>query len=291
MKDLSNKSILVTGASSGIGYNIALYLAKLGYTVLATVRKESDANKLAEIGLENLKPLYPLDLTIDEQIDTITNSIKNKIRQNKIPQLYSIINVAGGGHIAPIELMDISQFRAELEKRIIGPFRLLQELIPFLRETKGRIIWIATPGLFPIPFLTDIHAADFAVNYIARTLNLELLPDNIRNILIRCGGINTTSPKRSIEQLKQSMSEWPPERLAPYKDRLLQFIQDQVKFDLYRTESIEVAKLVAKVLRINKPKVRYQIGYLSRMGAFLEKLPQSWVDKIMEKREYKYIEK
>ena len=61
--------------------------------------------------------------------------------------------------------------------------------------------------------------------------------------------------------------------------------RDQIEFDAHRTEPIEVAKLIAKVLEVKKPKVRYQIGYMSKMGAFLEKLPQSWVDYIMEKRE------
>ncbi len=282
-----NKTVLVTGASSGIGYHTAVYLSKVGYTVLASVRKEEDAIKLAELGLENLKPLWPLDLTNSKQIDEISNRIKTEIDNIEIPPLFSVINIAGGGHIVPIELMDIADFRNELEKRILGPVSLLQKMIPLLRKTKGRILWIATPGLFPLPFLTDIHAPDFAVNYIARTLNIELSPDGIRNILIRCGGINTNSPKKSINHLKKKMDEWPSDRLASYKNSLSKFIDEQVKFDAERTEPTEVAKLIGKVLKVNKPKVRYQIGHLSKMGAFLEKLPQSWIDYIMEKRENK----
>jgi NAD(P)-dependent dehydrogenase (short-subunit alcohol dehydrogenase family) len=285
--NMINKTVLVTGASSGIGYETAIYLSEIGYTVLASVRKEEDAIRLEKLRLENLKPIWPLDLTISEQIDAIGNTIIKEIEHKEIPALYSIINIAGGGQIAPIELMDISEFRNELEKRIIGPVYLLQILLPFLRKTKGRILWIATPGLIPISFLTDIHASDFAVNYIARTLNLELYPDGIRNILIRCGGIKTTSPERTINNLKQMISEWDSERLAPYKNRLLRFIEAQAKFDASRTKPIEVAKLIGKVLEVKKPKVRYQVGHLSKMAAFLEKLPQSWVDYIMEKREKK----
>ncbi len=289
MKDSVNKSVLITGASSGIGYAITTYLSELGYTVIATVRKESDAKRLDKIGHKNIKLLFPLDLTIPKQIRSITELVKQKLNNKEFPPLYSIINVAGGGQIAPIELMEISKFRDELEKRIIGPVSLLQELIPYLRSTKGRIIWIATPGMFPLPYLTDIHAADFAVNFIARTLNLELLPDGIRNILIRCGGIKTSSPEKSLNHLKEMLNKWPSERLDPYKNRLIKFIEDQDSFDSKRTDPIEVAKLIAEVLKKKKPKARYQIGYLSKMGAFLEKLPQSWVDNIMGKREYKNI--
>lgn len=124
------KSVLVTGTSSGIGYHTAVHLAKIGYIVLATVRKEEDAVKLTEPGLENIKPHWPLDLTIPRQIDEISNRIKAEIENDEIPPLFSIINIAGGGDIIPIELMDISEFRDEFEKRIIGPVSLLQKMLP-----------------------------------------------------------------------------------------------------------------------------------------------------------------
>jgi len=125
--NVNNRSVLVTGASSGIGYHTAVYLSKVGYTVLASVRKEEDAIKLENLGLENLKPIWPLDLTIPEQIEAIANIIIKKVEQKEISLLYSIINIAGGGQIAPIELMDISKFREELEKRIIGSVHLLRK--------------------------------------------------------------------------------------------------------------------------------------------------------------------
>jgi len=102
MNDFSKKSVLVTGASSGIGNAIAIYLAEQGYTVLATVRKEADAESLNKLGLDNLKPLYPLDLTEPGQILIITNIIEEQIQKMELPPLYAIINVAGGGQIAPI---------------------------------------------------------------------------------------------------------------------------------------------------------------------------------------------
>ena len=70
-----------------------------------------------------------------------------------------------------------------------------------------------------------------------------------------------------------------------YKSRLVKLEKDLKKFATKRTEPEKVAELIARVLSMNKPKVRYQIGYMSGLGAFLEKLPQSWVDYIMGKRE------
>jgi len=281
----NNSSIFITGASSGIGSATALYLAKQGYTVLASVRKSADADRLNQQGYHNLKTFCPLDLTKPEQIQTVAHSIKEQIQKNELPPLYSVILVAGGGHIAPIELMNLSDFREELEKRLVGNIALLQELIPLLRLTKGRILWIATPGLFPVPYVADIHAPDYAVNYLARTLNLELHPDGIKNILIRCGGIDTPSPKKAENNIIGQLTHCPKDRLAIYENRLVKLENDLKKFASKRTEPEKVAELIAKVLRANKPKVRYQIGHLSQMGAFFEKLPQSWVDFIMGKRE------
>jgi len=72
-----------------------------------------------------------------------------------------------------------------------------------------------------------------------------------------------------------------------YKARLEKVLKDQVKFDSKRTEPIEVAKLIRKVLLVKNSKTRYQIGHMSKLGALLENLPQSWVDSIMAKRERK----
>jgi NAD(P)-dependent dehydrogenase (short-subunit alcohol dehydrogenase family) len=283
----SSKSVLITGASSGIGNATALHLAKQGYIVLAGVRKNSDVQTLNNLGLNNLKPLYPLDLTISDQILSATSLIKEQVRTNQIPALHAIINIAGGGSLSPVELLDISDFREELEKRIVAPVIMLKELLPLLRETKGRILWIATPALFPIPYVADIHAADFAVNYLARTLNLELIPDGIRNIMIRCGGIKTPSVARSEKELAERLDKMPKEKSDIYKSRLEKILKGQEKFDSKRTEPIEVAKLIAYVLVVKNPKTRYQIGHMSKLGALLEKFPQSWVDFIMEKREMK----
>jgi NAD(P)-dependent dehydrogenase (short-subunit alcohol dehydrogenase family) len=285
MESESSKSVLVTGASSGIGKATTVFLAKQGYTVLAGVRKDFDVQALNNLGLNNLKPLCPLDLTKPDQVLAATSLVKEQVRTNQIPPFYSIINIAGGGSISPVELMHISDFREELEKRIVAPVILLQELLPLLRMTKGRIIWIATPALFPVPYVADIHAADFAVNYIARTLNLELLPNGIRNILIRCGGIKTPSVGRSEKELAERLETMPKEMSDIYKARLEKVLKDQAKFDSKRTEPTEVAMLIANVLAVKNPKTRYQIGHMSKLGAFLEKLPQLWVDSIMEKRE------
>ena len=198
--------------------------------------------------------------------------------------MYAVVNNAGGGSVAPIELMDLEKFRIELETRILGPVALLQTFLPMIRKAQGRILWIVTPALIPIPYVTSIHACDFAVNCISRTLGLELRPWRIPNIMIRCGGIKTAAPDKSARELEESFKQWPRERFELYSQALVKEQEELAEFDKKRTEPEEVARVVFSALCAKKPKRRYRVGYMAGAAAMLEYLRQSTVDSIMAKR-------
>jgi NAD(P)-dependent dehydrogenase (short-subunit alcohol dehydrogenase family) len=278
------EGVLVTGCSSGIGQAVAVHLAKRGFTVFATVRKEADAGKLRALNEPNLVPVCPLDLTKLEHIPPIVETVMHELEARGKHGLYAIISNAGAGGIAPIELMDLEKFRIELETRILGPVALLQAFLPMIRDAQGRIVWIVTPALLPIPYVSSIHACDYAVNCLARTLQIELKPWGIPNIMIRCGGIKTDAPGKSTAELEESFQQWSQERFALYKDALVNELEDQAKFDQKRTEPEEVAKVVYRALCAQKPRRRYQIGYMAGIAAGLEAMPQSLVDTVMERR-------
>lgn len=276
--------VLVTGCSSGIGREAARYLAKQGFTVFATVRKEEDAEALEQLDLPNLVPTWPLDLTRLEQIPGLVEFVRKELHHRDLPGLYALVNNAGGGGIAPIELMDPEDFRTELETRLLGPVALLQALLPLIRTARGRILWIATPALIPIPFVSSIHACDFAANCLARTLHLELQPWGIPNILIRCGGIQTPSPEKSDRELQENLRHWPEDRAALYRGRLEQEREGFAEFDEKRTPPEEVARVIHRALAARRPRRKYLIGHMARAAAVLEYLPQTWVDFIMARR-------
>jgi len=136
----SAKAVLVTGCSSGIGRATAVYLARHGFTVFATVRKESDAQALRDLNEPTLVPICPLDFSKPQDIANAAEAVKNELSVRHINGLYGIVNNAGGGGIAPIELMDIAKFRVELEARILGPIALLQASLPLIREAWQDIV-------------------------------------------------------------------------------------------------------------------------------------------------------
>jgi NAD(P)-dependent dehydrogenase (short-subunit alcohol dehydrogenase family) len=284
-KNPNERAVLITGCSSGIGRATAVYLAQQGIgTVFASVRKESDRADLASLGLPNLIPICPLDLAKPEQIQAAVETIQSELAERGIQGLYALINNAGGGFIAPIELMDLGQFEVELQARILGPLALLQALLPLIRQAHGRLLWIVSPGLIASPYIASLDTCFFAINYLARVLNLELKPWQIPSIMIRCGGILTAAPAKTDQELETAFKNWPPERLALYDHSLHKQQGEFAEFDKRRTSPKQVAKVVFRALTAVRPKHRYQVGYLSGAAAFLEALPQPLADWIMASR-------
>lgn len=126
------RAVLVTGCSSRIGRAVALYLADHGFTVFATVRKEKDAKALSKVS-RNLVPICPLDLSVPAQIAAAARKVLQLVRERGLSGLYAIVNNAGGGSIAPLELLRPEALRQELETRIVGPLALMQALLSSLR--------------------------------------------------------------------------------------------------------------------------------------------------------------
>jgi NAD(P)-dependent dehydrogenase (short-subunit alcohol dehydrogenase family) len=280
----NQRGVLITGCSSGIGRATAIHLAQRGFTVFATVRKQTDAASLRSLNQPNLIPICPLDLTRLEQMPSVIEAVTSELERRGQEGLYGLVNNAGGGSVAPIELMDLDGFRTELEARVLGSVAMVRACLPMIRRARGRVVWIVTPAIMPTPYVTSIHACDFAVNCIARTLDIELQPWKIRSIMIRCGGIKTTAASKSDAELEASFKSWPREHSALYEPALRQWLADMAGFDAKRTEPERVAEVVFQALCAAKPKRRYSIGYMAGAAAFLEALPQPVADAILARR-------
>jgi NAD(P)-dependent dehydrogenase (short-subunit alcohol dehydrogenase family) len=278
------KSVLITGCSSGIGKETALYLARSGFLVFATVRREADAQKLREIGEASLVPLCPLDLNRLEHISTVRVAVQKELRARKMDGLFALVNNAGGGKPAPVELMDLEGFRSELNSRLLGSAALVQEFLPLLRQGHGRIVWIMTPAIIPTPFVAAIHACDFAANCLARTLNIELKKWKIANIMVRCGGIRTPAGLRTRADVEAVLKANVLGRMDLYQEAFRKWGEEMAEFDKKRTPPLQVARTIGKALAAKSPRKRYSLGYMSKAAAFLELLPQRLADWILSKR-------
>jgi NAD(P)-dependent dehydrogenase (short-subunit alcohol dehydrogenase family) len=112
---VDGRGVLITGCSSGIGRETAVKLAKHGFTVFATVRKEADADNLRNLNIPNLVPICPVDLTNLDHITNAAKTVADELSRSGKKGLHALINNAGGGSPAPVELMKLDQFHRELD--------------------------------------------------------------------------------------------------------------------------------------------------------------------------------
>ena len=278
------KSVLITGCSSGIGRETAVVLARHGFTVFATVRKEVDARNLRLLNIPNLVPICPVDLASIDHIHNAANLVADELARRGNHGLYALINNAGGGSPAPVEVMDLDEFHQELQTRLVGSVAMVQAFLPLIRTAGGRIAWIMTPAIIPTPYVASIHSCDFAVNCIVRTLEIELKPWKIPTIMIRCGGIKTPAGLRTTADVEAILRKEPFDRVALYKKALQKWSKDMAEFDTKRTEPKKVAEIVLEALSARRPKRHYSIGHMSKAARFLEALPQPVTDWILKKR-------
>ncbi len=278
------EGVVVTGCSSGIGRATAVLLAQRGFIVFASVRTRKAHEELADLRVRGLVPVSPLDLAAPDDLPRALGIIREEIAARGLKGLYGIVNNAGAGDVAPIELLDVRKLRIELEARIVAPIMLVQGLLPLLRTARGRIAWIQTPALIPIPFVASIHACDFAANCIARTLHLELASWGIPSVLVRCGGIRTDAPRKSDDGLERAIQGWSGEQKALWESTMQRERRDLLAFDEKRSDPRDVAEKVCTALCAARPRRAYRAGHLSRAAGVLELLPQPVVDRIMARR-------
>jgi NAD(P)-dependent dehydrogenase (short-subunit alcohol dehydrogenase family) len=271
------KAVVVTGASSGIGRAVALHLARHDFTVFATVRNPVDSKTANDLYESNLIPIAHVDLTRGDQILSAVNKVRSTLRSMGLDGLYAIISNAGGGAIAPLELLDMDIMERELKTRIVGPARLVQLLLPEIRKGKGRLLWITTPGLVPLPYKSSIHVSEFATHSLARTFRIELSPWNIPSIMIACGGIKSNAVGRMDQELSRNLSSWSQEQLALYRSALEEVLERDAKIAESGIDPVKVAEAVEEALRSIKPKTVYKVG-VSEQFSSLSSLPEEKVD-------------
>ncbi|RKP14025.1 hypothetical protein BJ684DRAFT_2066, partial [Piptocephalis cylindrospora] len=170
-----DSAILITGTSSGIGKDLALHLAHLGYTVFATVRQERAGEALKEAAISKgvkarLRPTL-LDVTEMDKLEGVIQDILRQCTEDGLA-LVALINNAGIGHSLPVELTPASQLEEIMRTNFLGPAEITRLLLPTLRQCQGRIINMGSlAGIVNPPWYgaySGSKAAVFAWNDVLR---------------------------------------------------------------------------------------------------------------------------
>src|SRR5512135_1789031 len=170
---IRDKSLVITGASTGIGRAGALYMARLGWRVFAGVRKQSDAASLRSEGADGLVPVL-LDVTDETSIRHAVASVTEAIGT---AGLSGLVNNAGIPYGGPVEHLALDKVRREFEVNFFGVISVTQAFLPLLRRARGRIVNMSSVGgMVSSPFVSPYSSTKFALEALSDSLRMELSP-------------------------------------------------------------------------------------------------------------------
>lgn len=262
------KTIVITGCSTGFGRATALHMARLGWRVFATVRKEADQESLrAEAVQSNCQELL-LPVLCDITDETQVASLR-KVVGEAVSSLDALMNNAGTGFAAPVELIELADLRQQFEINVVAQVSVTQALLPLLKEAKGTIINISSvSGLYSTPVIGPYSASKYALESLSDALRIELAPFGVDVVIIEPGTgatqIWATSRQRAAKLEKYRSGPYGP--LLARAERILNY-SEQHGFPPQL-----VAKTVEKILNTAQPRARYLVPAKEKRMVLLHKL-------------------
>jgi len=253
------KVAIVTGTTSGIGYETCLSLARDGFYTFATVRDIKKAEKIVQIAKkENLKiEIIELDVDDEKSISTAIQKILSKKQQIDV-----LVNNAGWGLFGSVEDVPVKDFRAQFETNFFGIISIIQKVAPVMRKQKsGVIVNISSvAGRIGFPGSPAYISSKFALEGLSESLRYELGQFGVKVVIIEPGVIKSN--------FFSSMKIAEPKPDSPYKEITEKVIMGVKMMAELGTPPSEVATTILKAIKEKDPKPRYVVGNDAQM--FLE---------------------
>jgi NAD(P)-dependent dehydrogenase (short-subunit alcohol dehydrogenase family) len=276
------KTVVVTGASSGIGYATCEHLIRNRYFVFGTVRSPRDGERLRNTFGEMFIPLE-LDVTNPEQIVVAVARVREHLRGNK---LSALVNNAGVAIVGPLEHLTAEQLRMQIEVNVVGVFAVTQAFLPLLgTETQlkgesGKIINISSvAGKKGTPFSGAYVASKHALEGMSESWRQELMIHGIDVVIVGPGVVDTPIWEKHVAQNIERFNEtiyWPS------MQELLTISRSYVKRGY---KPAKVAKVIVQAIEHRRARVRYAVvpnRWLN--GHFVRLIPKRWMDWLIAQR-------
>ena len=281
---MRSDTVLITGASSGIGRSTALHLAARGYTVFAGVRREADGAALvAAAPAASTARIVPvlLDVTRDDQIrDTLA-----RVEAHAPDGLSALINNAGFNLNGAFEYTAEADARALMDTNVFGLAALSRAALPLLRRhverhpgATAKLVNIASIGSFVgLPWEAYYHVSKFAVLGLSESLRHELRPQGIRVVAVCPGGIVTDFLPKTEAGLAAAVAALPADAPPNYRTGLAKLLSLTGMASRFGSPPEAVARRIGKVLDTARPRMRYMVGMDARLLLGLRRwLPEAW---------------
>jgi len=268
------KSILITGCSTGIGKQTALYLKNQGYRVFATARKQDDVENLKSLGLESFFMDVTDKTTIQDTLQNILNLTNNT--------LDIVFNNAGFGQAGALEDISTNTLKEQFETNVFGLHEVTLQVLEIMKaQGYGTIIQHSSVlGLISLRFRGSYNASKYAIEGLTDTLRLELQDTNINITLLNTGPITSDFRKNAQAKLKENVNI----DKSRFKDEYYKNLNAKKSEVPFNLESIEVAKVVEKIIISKKVKPRYYITKATYLLGFAKRvLSSNLLDKLLLK--------
>lgn len=261
------KVVLITGASAGMGKETAILLAKNGYTVYGAARRTDKLSDLKKLGIHTLEMDVTNDASMIKGIEQIITAEKH---------IDILINNAGFGSYGAVEDVPLADARYQLEVNVFGAARLIQLVLPYMREKNfGKIVNISSiGGKMATPFGGWYHASKFALEGLSDSLRNEVKPFGIDVIVIEPGGIKSEWGEIAFDSLLKVSGH------TAYKNTVTKLTNVFKSTETKNHGPIIIAELIKKAIEAKHPKTRYVAGYMAKPGLFMRKILS---DKMMDR--------
>ncbi|MHB1297483.1 MAG: SDR family oxidoreductase [Gemmatimonadaceae bacterium] len=272
------RSVVVTGASTGIGKACALRLDREGWRVFAGVRRETDGAALRAEASERLTTVM-VDVTDGASITAMTAAVRTAVGDDGLHGLVNNAGIATGG---VLEFVDLDELRRVLEVNVTGQLAVTQPLIPLLRQGRGRIVMMSSiAGRSATPLLGPYAASKHALEGMADAMRLELRPWGIHVALVQPGTIATPIWGKALAFAEGVMNKpsYPPEAERLYGPLVEAMLKGLKQVKGIPPES--VADAVFNALSTGTPRTRYVVGRDARIRCWMERLPDRLRDRVM----------
>lgn len=277
-----SKSILVTGASTGIGRAASMALLAEGFQVFAAVRGAQAAAELRRIAptgaLDRLETLE-LDVTNAEQIRAAVTKVDATVGDRG---LWGLFNNAGITVNGPLETLPIDGLRRQLEVNVIGQVAVTQAFIPLLRKARGRILTTGSiAGFFTAPALGPYSMSKHAMEAFSDAVRRELRPWGIEVSLLEPGAIATDIWSKGASEFDAVLRTPPPGLLEKYGG-LIEALRSAAADSAARASPTDVvSRAVLHAFTAARPRTRYRMGTDSASRKLLSRLPDRWIDALV----------
>jgi NAD(P)-dependent dehydrogenase (short-subunit alcohol dehydrogenase family) len=255
------RAVLITGASTGIGYACAMELDRRKFQVFAGVRTEEAGERLRKNASSLLTPVI-IDVADAACISAAAATIKQQVGDRG---LAGLVNNAGIGISGPLELVPIDQLRRQLEVNVVGQVAVTQAVLPLLRIAKGRIVNMGSVnGALATPYLGPYAASKFAMEAITDVLRVELRKWGIGVSIVEPGPIATPIWEKSVAAADQLSNVVSSQSLALYEPELTKVRNSVIKIAAEARPAEIVVRAVVHALSAPSPKTRYFLCYRNR---------------------------